>query len=223
LYAKSAFNEAIGQYDKALASCPNYLDYEVAVLKSNIAACHIKLAEWKEAAEAASKAIEGLERVMPSKKKSTATHNGKADGETTPSMTGPASANSIDTTPDPDAPVVELPDDDDDGAKALAALQLSAERRSQVRSLRAKSLMRRARANVELGGWAALAAAEQDYKEVLGLQIVPKADERFIQQQLTLLPLEINAAKEKEMAEMMGKLKEVSRAQDQISQGLIVN
>jgi tetratricopeptide (TPR) repeat protein len=165
LYAKSAFNEAIGQYDKALASCPNYLDYEVAVLKSNIAACHIKLAEWKEAVDAASKAIDGLERVMPSKKKPTVTRDGKTEGETTPSMTSPASANGIDTTPDHDAPVIELPDDDDEGAEALAALQLSDERRSQVRSLRAKSLMRRARANVELGGWAALAAAEPDRAE----------------------------------------------------------
>ncbi|MCJ1447091.1 MAG: hypothetical protein MMC23_007600 [Stictis urceolatum] len=197
LYASSAFSEAIGEYDKALASCPNYLDYEVAVLKSNIAACHIKLEEWKEAVEAASAALDGLERIDPTAKKE------KKGADTGKDSLDHGKAAEEEGT------IVELDDDEEEAERALAKLKLSDERREQVRTLRAKSLMRRARANAEQGGWATLAAAEEDYKAVLALGVLPAADQKFVRAQLVALPPRINVAKENEMGEMMGKLKDL--------------
>src|ERR1700761_2063609 len=65
LFGAGSFENAIQNYDRALASCPNYLDYEIAVLRSNVAACHIKLQEWKEAVESATKGVDCLERLEP--------------------------------------------------------------------------------------------------------------------------------------------------------------
>lgn len=41
-------------------------------------------------------------------------------------------------------------------------------------------------------------------------EILPPADQRFVRQQLATLPARVSFAKEKETAEMMGKLKDVS-------------
>ena len=137
LYSAARYSEAIGTYDKALASCPNYLEYELAVLKSNI-----------------------------------------EDGE--------------------------------EGDKQLEDLRARDERREDVRKLRTKAVLRRARARVELGGWADLAGAEEDYKELSQLPNLPAQDMKVVRGALASLPSRINAAKEKEMGEMMGKLKGVS-------------
>ncbi|KAK4916736.1 hypothetical protein LTR49_015304 [Elasticomyces elasticus] len=61
LFGTGSFQNAIQTYDKALASCPNYLDFELSVLRSNIAACYLKLEEWKDAVESATKGIEVIE------------------------------------------------------------------------------------------------------------------------------------------------------------------
>jgi hypothetical protein len=188
----------------------------VAVLKSNIAACHIKLEEWKEAVVSATAALDGLERLDPQPKKDNKKGKGTEDNK------------SEVKEEKNDGAVVELDDDDEEAERALAALKLSDERKEQIRSLRAKSLMRRARANNEQGGWATLAAAEEgplppfivscissfviDYRAVLAMGNIPAADQKFVRTQLAVLPPRINAAKEKEMGEMMGKLKDVGAA-----------
>ena len=141
LFTSSRFSEAIGEYDKALSSCPNYLDYECAVLKSNIAACHLKLEEWKEAVQAATAALESLDRLQPTKK----IPKGKEY-----------------TAEDEKAGVVvEIEADDEDVEKELAELRLSDERKEDIRRMRAKALMRRAKGRIEQGGWASLAGAEE--------------------------------------------------------------
>jgi hypothetical protein len=43
-----------------LSICPHYLDYEVAVLKCNMAACFVKIKDWDGAAEVATAALEAL-------------------------------------------------------------------------------------------------------------------------------------------------------------------
>jgi len=141
LFTSSRYSEAIGEYDKALASCPNYLDYECAVLKSNVAACHLKLEDWKEAVESATAALDALDRLQPQKKATQGTeHNG----------------------PDEKAgAVVEIVGDDDDVEKELAELKLSDERKEDIRRIRAKALMRRAKGRMEQGGWGNLAGAEE--------------------------------------------------------------
>ncbi|MCJ1245467.1 hypothetical protein MMC30_002671 [Trapelia coarctata] len=188
LFSSSRFSEAIGEYDKALSSCPNYLDYECAVLKSNIAACHLKLEDWKEAVESATAALDALDRLQPKK-----ITKGKEYNEDDEKV----------------GVVVEIAGDDEDVEKELAELQLSDERKEDVRRIRAKALMRRAKGRMEQGGWGSLAGAEEDYRELSKMSKLPAQDRRVAQSALATLPSRINAAKEKEMGEMMSKLKEL--------------
>lgn len=142
LFTSSRYSEAIGEYDKALSSCPNYLEYECAVLKSNIAACHLKLEDWKEAVESATAALDALDRLQPRKK--------VTDGKEYKGEDEKAGA------------VVEIVGgDDDDVETELAELKLSDERKEDIRRIRAKALMRRAKGRVEQGGWGNLAGAEE--------------------------------------------------------------
>lgn len=238
LFARDAYSDAISAYDRALASCPVYLHYEIAVLKSNIAACHLKLSEWKTAVEAATEALDGLELELPSGRK-----KGKGKGEGGGVNEGEAQGE-----------VVEIDaEDEDEVAAKVAALNLSDERRRQILSLRTKSLLRRAKANVELGGWGPLGAAVEGASSSLSLfcrmfsltlfllthhsrvaltrsphqpstksapdftllalpplsTVLPPGDLRFVKSQLVLLPPRVRAAQEKETAEMMGKLKDL--------------
>ena len=62
-FAAKDYSSAISTYDKALAELPVYLDYELAVLQSNIAACHLQLKEWKDAIESAERGLDGLEKI----------------------------------------------------------------------------------------------------------------------------------------------------------------
>lgn len=178
-------------YDRALASCPNYLDYEVAVLRSNIAACHLKLEDWKAAVDAANSSLECLDRVLPKPKEKSS--EDKTDGD------------------DANDGVVEIEGDDEEDEQAeLERLRLSDERIKDIQRIRTKSLLRRARARNELGGWANLQGAEEDYKELIKLDNLPPGDVKVVKDALRGLPARINEAKEKEMGEMMGKLKDVS-------------
>jgi tetratricopeptide (TPR) repeat protein len=138
LFAKSSFIEAIAAYDQALSTCPNYLDYEIAVLKSNVAACYIKLEEWKEAIKAASVALDGLDKLQGK------TGEEEADAEKT-------------------RMVDEEADEEIVTAGALKAEDTSSKgkREADIERIRAKALLRRARARSELGGWSALQGAEE--------------------------------------------------------------
>ncbi|CAD6564005.1 MAG: hypothetical protein ASARMPRED_002635 [Alectoria sarmentosa] len=185
-FTSSQYSQAIGEYDKALSSCPNYLEYEVAVLKSNIAACHLKLEDWKAAIESASAALDALDRLLPKKKDKKEDEAGESGG------------------------VVEI---EGEGVEAeeeeLQRLQMSDQRRDDVLRIRAKALMRRAKAKSEQGGWGDLQGAEDDYKALSDSPTLPPQDKKIVQAALRSLPLRINTAKEKEMGDMMGKLKEL--------------
>ena len=50
-----------------------------------------------------------------------------------------------------------------------------------------------------------------DYKELAKMSTLPIQDKKIVHKALSTLPCRINSAKEKEMGEMMGKLKEVGR------------
>ncbi|EMC91853.1 hypothetical protein BAUCODRAFT_38996 [Baudoinia panamericana UAMH 10762] len=209
-FGSGSYENAIQTYDKALSSCPNYLDYEVAVLRSNIAACHLKLDEWKEAVDSATKAIEVLERVEPlpvvKKQKKKKTSGSKS--------------------PDEDGDVNEADDDDDndddandDGAvqelsPALAAridlLQQSGHTLSQIRALQTKLLLRRAKANAQLSTWQSLQAANEDYNTLLHPTMVATlsaSDHRTVVDAAQKLAPRLKEAQEREVAEMMGKLR----------------
>ncbi|WPH04721.1 TPR repeat [Acrodontium crateriforme] len=197
LFGKGSFENAIQIYDKAMSSCPNYLDFEMAVLRSNIAACNLKLEEWKEAIESATKGVDCLERLEPlprPKPKTTATKEGQ---------------NGVieEDQGDEDNVVEEV---DDDVAERIENLQKSGRTLDEVRKLQVKLLMRRAKARTESGGWAALQGADEDYKILLSPVMLPTlspTDQRSILDSVRKLGPKLNKAKEKEMAEMMSKLK----------------
>lgn len=129
------------------------MDYEIAILKSNIAACFIRLEDWKAAVDSATEALDRLERILqlPS---SSSSFKGK----------------------DKEKEDEEGHDDDDDGKvveitaegggeqeeeDALATLQKRDKQKEDGQRIRAKALLRRARAKSELGGWANLQAAHE--------------------------------------------------------------
>ncbi|TVY12883.1 hypothetical protein LARI1_G008863 [Lachnellula arida] len=133
LFGKASFQDALDTYDAAAAACPNYLDYELAVLKSNISACHLKLEDWKEAVKAASAALDGLDRLR--RKDEDGRLGVKEGGEEIEEIVSEGAAKAEDTS---------------DRGK----------READVERIRAKALMRRARARSEIGGWATLQGAE---------------------------------------------------------------
>lgn len=232
----SRYSEAITVYDRALASCPNYLDFEIAVLRSNVAACHLKLEDWKAAVDSATASLECLERVIPSKakEKTTTEEDVKNDHDDEKNAKAKAKASRRNATAstrqttaqcgekqrqqqreEKEDTVVELPDDNDadDEEAALKKLAEDDTRRADVQRIRIKSLMRRARARMEQDGWANLQGAEEDYKTLHQMEkTLPPRDRRTVQEKLRELPGRINVAREKEMGEMMGKLKDVSSA-----------
>jgi tetratricopeptide (TPR) repeat protein len=136
LFARSSFKDAIETYDRALSTCPNYLDYEIAVLKSNIAACYLKLEDWKEAVKAATAALDGLDKLQ-----------GKgAEGEV-----------KVDKDEDEEADEEIV----SEGAARAEDTSDKGKRETDIERIRAKALMRRARARSEQGGWASLQGAEE--------------------------------------------------------------
>ncbi|KAL4864397.1 hypothetical protein BDV12DRAFT_176283 [Aspergillus spectabilis] len=191
LYSVASYDQAISAYDRALASCPNYLDYDVAVLRSNMAACYLKLEDWKAAVDSATACIEGLDRVIPRSTK---------EGEESSNIQPVGS----------DEAVVELSGEDEVAEQEqLQKIKESDERKRDVLRIRAKALMRRARAKTELGGWGNLQGAEEDYKILAAMENLPVEDRRIVQRALRELPARINKARESEMGEMMGKLKDL--------------
>lgn len=105
--------------------------------------------------------------------------------------------------------VVEIEGEGEDAEAELKKLEVSDQRKDDIQRIRAKALMRRAKAKNELGGWANLQNAEEDYKTLALMPKLPPQDKKIVQQALGSLPQRINTAKEKEVGDMMGKLKEL--------------
>ncbi|SMR58747.1 unnamed protein product [Zymoseptoria tritici ST99CH_1E4] len=195
LFGKASYSTAIQTYDRALSSCPNYLDYELAVLRSNIAACHLKLEEWKEAVESATKGVGCLDRLEPLPKAVPKTASKKEEKQLK------------DGKEAEDTMVEEVSDDME---SRIAALRASGRTLAQVRSLQVKLLLRRAKGNTSLDSWSALQAADEDYRTLLSPTMQPclsATDRRTVMESARNLAPKLNAAKDREMAEMMGKLK----------------
>lgn len=220
-FAGQDYTQAISTYDRALAELPSYLDYEMAVLQSNIAACHLRLEQWKEAVQSCEKGLDGLERELPTKPKS----KSKKKGKTKPKESSRTRLNS-DTESEDEIPkeselqddtIVEL-DSDQDEATALASLNLSDARKEDIHRIRTKLLLRRARGRSSMPAqsgsstWANLSGALEDYKLLSTSQYfstLPLSDQKTVRAALLNLPPQVDKAKEKEVSEMMGKLKEL--------------
>ena len=136
-----------------------------------------------------------------------------------------------------DRGVVELADDEVNEADALEKIEKDDRRKDDIRRIRAKALMRRAKARSEKGGWGELQGALEgtsivlpselpsyyffsipltvcqffpDYQSISPLSsILSPSDMKIVNTALRTLPAQIAVAKEKEMSEMMGKLKEL--------------
>ena len=196
LFTTGKYDAAINKYDEALAVCPSYLDYELAVLRSNIAACHLKLDEWKEAITNATTALDGLDKLEREEAKAKAAAEkeaAKGDDEEIVEIISPGAAKA--------APPIPSPENEAEVARR--------KRQEDIARIRAKALMRRARARSELGGWSNLEGAIEDYKKLSSMTNLTPADKKIVQSQLRVLPPRAKAAQEKETAEMWGKLKEL--------------
>ncbi|RSL63081.1 hypothetical protein CEP54_005381 [Fusarium duplospermum] len=196
LFASKEYQNALDKYDDAITSCPKYLYFPRAVVYSNIAACHLKLEQWKDAIKAASDALSSLEKLEqkdpllnPDGKKEEEEKKKEQDDDVEEEI---VSSGATRAAPAPDS---------DDAVKTL---------KSNIQRIRSKSLMRRARARSEAGGWQNLAGAEEDYKALAAKpESLAPADLRIVRTQLRQLPPRTKAAQEKEMGEMWGKLKDL--------------
>lgn len=193
LFGKGSFENAIQTYDRALSSCPNYLDYELAVLRSNVAACHLKLQEWKEAVESAEKGITNLENLEP-----------------LPTLPKPKDSREEGKDAVEEANGDGIEEVSEEVEERIANLQKSGRTLDEVRKLQIKLLMRRAKAKAELGTWANLQGADEDYRTLLSpiMQgFLSPTDLRSVKEASKVLIPRLNEAKEREMGEMMDKLK----------------
>lgn len=199
LFTSGKYDAAISKYDEAVAVCPNYLDFELAVLNSNVSACYLKLQEWKNANTAATAALEKLgklESQLAEEEKAAADAKAKEEEEIEDEIISPGAEKA-----GPPIPA----DEKEDPAQVARD-----KKREDIKRIRYKALIRRARARSEEGGWTNLAGAEEDYKLLAKMDNVSPGDRKLVQQQLRALPARVNEAKEKETAEMWGKLKDVS-------------
>ncbi|GAM85016.1 hypothetical protein ANO11243_030190 [Dothideomycetidae sp. 11243] len=197
LFGQAAFSDAISVYDRALSLVPSYIPFDSAVLHSNIAACHIKLCDWPAAVESASRAADALELLDPVPKPVRERPEKSEEGIRLARR----------EKEDQDNRVEEISDETE---KAIARLEESGRTLQDVRKLRVKVLMRRARARTEVSGWSALQGADEDYRCVLGPASeggLSETDRRSAMGALAALGPRLDDAKQREMAEMMGKLK----------------
>lgn len=95
------------------------------------------------------------------------------------------------------------------GAAKAEDVSDAGKRKADIERIRGKALMRRARARSAQGGWAVLQGAEEDFKALSKMSGLGDAEKKLVQRQLRELPPRVKAAQEKEMGEMMGKLKEL--------------
>ncbi|KAK7957857.1 hypothetical protein PG988_012705 [Apiospora saccharicola] len=192
LFSSAKYENAINVYEEAASVCPHYLDYELAVLQSNISACHLKLEQWKEAISSATKALDGLARLD----KAAAEEQAEAEKEQAKAQNDEDGVEEeiVSSGAQNSAPVEK---------EETEAEQARRKRKEDIARIRAKALMRRARARSEKGGWANLSGAEEDYKLLNTMENLSPADRKIVKAQLS------KAAQEKEMAEMWGKLKDL--------------
>jgi tetratricopeptide (TPR) repeat protein len=190
-FTSGSYTGAIQSYEKALAVCPNYLEFDIAVLRSNIAACHLKLTEWKQAVESATKALDALDRLDPPPTKPSADPREELGASQ-------ISSGGI------------LGEIDDNTEILLDALTRTCHSINDVHKLRTKALLRRAKARHEVGGWASLQGSLEDYQALAKPpNQLSSLDMKAVIAALKKLPKELEEAKNAEMADMMGKLKQL--------------
>lgn len=181
------------------------------MLRSNIAACYLKLEDWKAAVDSATASIDRLDKIIPPNSQDKST---KESSDSTAPITGTQQNDEV----------VEISGDDEEAEeKQLKRLKEQDEQRTNVSRIRAKALMRRAKAKSQLAGWANLQGAMEDYQVLAAMDTLPSDEKRIVQRALRELPERLNQAKEKEMGEMMSKMKDVSAAVASVLSSILAN
>lgn len=200
LFNSASYADALARYADAIAACPTYLAFELAVLHSNASACHLKLEDWKEAIASATRSLDALDvlgrDLAKEEQEEEERERTRQDNKDDVVEEEIVSAGAATAAPAP--------------APSSPADEARARKQADVARIRYKALMRRARARSEAGGWSDLAGAEEDYKTLSKMDNVGAGDRRIVAAQLRALPPRVKAAQERETAEMWGKLKEVS-------------
>ncbi|KJR87949.1 tetratricopeptide repeat protein 1 (TTC1) [Sporothrix schenckii 1099-18] len=220
LFKTNQTDAALTAYETAVSVLPSYLFYDLALLRSNMAACYIKLDDWKQANRSATEALEALdkeqrriekEKANPKKEEPTDGNGVEQDDESVEDEIVSEGAKLAARPPpppkEPTPPPAPVGPTDQD-----------------ILRIRSKILLRRGRARSELGGWANLAGAEEDYKTLSAMPTgtLGGADLQLVKKQLKDLPARTKAAQDAEMGDMMGKLKEVSQsANEQLGNGIL--
>jgi tetratricopeptide (TPR) repeat protein len=149
-FVAAQYGDAIEIYDKALECCPNYLFYERAVLKSNVAACYLKLEEWKNVVKVASESIDCLDSLDPQKHAKKLRNGDDKD---------------LEENQEEIEEEVEEEEADEEivspGAAKAEDTSVKAKKKADIERIRSKALLRRAKARSELGGWSTLQGAEE--------------------------------------------------------------
>lgn len=181
------------------------------MLQSNIAACHLKLQEWKDTITSATAALDKLDKVerqlVSEEEKEAEAISKKAKGKEEQEEEEEVEQEIISSGAANAGPALSAAENEQDPPEVVARKK----KRVDVARIRYKALMRRARARSEAGGWSNLAGAEEDYKTLAKMDNVTPGDRKLVAAQLRTLPARTKAAQERETAEMWGKLKEVSR------------
>ncbi|CAH0058560.1 unnamed protein product [Clonostachys solani] len=184
LFSSSDFENAISRYEDALLPLPRAAYFPRAVLHSNIAACHLKLEQWKDAVKSATASLTALEALeQPASAPPKDKDDGDQEEEGIEEIVSAGAAKAHDPAAQP----------------------------TDIQRIRIKALLRRSRAHAQSGTWSSLAAAEADYRELEKLPsgTLTPADARTVRVQLRELPPRVKEAQERETAEMWGKLKDL--------------
>jgi tetratricopeptide (TPR) repeat protein len=165
LFVTSNYEGALTGYEKALEVLPNTYEYEIAVVRSNMAACLLKMGEWKRAEEEVGKGLDELDAWWKKK-----------------------------TGKDEKSEDVSGADDEED---------------ADAKRMRMKLLLRRGKARMEIGSWQSLQGAQEDYQALEKVEGLSSLDKKTVKSGLLTIGPKLEEAKQAEMGDMMGKLKEL--------------
>jgi tetratricopeptide (TPR) repeat protein len=175
LFSKGDYSKAVETYNEAFEGIKHTdVQYEQGVLKSNIAACWLKLEEWAKAVEEATAALECLGLADPGlvdskrKEKASEGEGRKEDLETRNEESDKEEQRGEDEKKDGDSDVLSI-DAYAERQKKTDVLALYGHTEEDVARMKAKALLRRATARSKLGGWAALQGADEGEKTFIFL------------------------------------------------------
>ncbi|KAK6500117.1 hypothetical protein TWF481_010474 [Arthrobotrys musiformis] len=190
------YETAISYYRSALQSCPERLTEHTTILHANIAAAFIKLSRWKEAEEAATESLkvsgeddDVLREREAIKRQKEENERKEREGKSIEAAKG-AGVN--------DTSNGRIEEVDDEGEDIEWGKNW-------------KARLRRAKAREMQGTWQSLSGSLDDYKILstrsLRFQSIPSIDRKSIENALVRIPPILEEKKQREVAEMMGKLK----------------